>query len=87
MKWILLGFGILLMAVLIFSIIRGVSVIVNFFLRVVYGFLAIYLANWGLSCLGIHMFVGYNPVSLLTLGALGISGFIVLYGIMLGKFL
>lgn len=87
MKWIVIVGGVVLVAVLIFFIKKKLSAVLNFFLRVVYGFLAIYLANLGFSYLGIEIFVGFNPITALTLGSLGISGFFLLYGVMLGNFL
>lgn len=58
--------------------------------RVVFGFLArmaiggvgIYFCNLLLAKQHISVSVGLNPVSLLTVGALGISGFALLYGIL-----
>ena len=87
MHWILLASGVGIVAVLIFLARKKFSVFLNFLLRVVYGFLAIYLTNLGLAHLGIEIFVGFNPVTALTLGSLGISGFFLLYGVMLGNFL
>ena len=87
MQWILLTGGIGITAILIFLAKKKFSVFLNFLLRIVYGFLAVYLANLGLAHLGIEIFVGFNPVTALTLGSLGISGFFLLYGVMLGNFL
>ena len=54
------------------------------------------LRNRGIECIyandfftsqGIAISVGLNPVSLLTIGILGIGGFALLYGILACKFL
>lgn len=87
MQWILLASGIVVAGILIFLAKKKFSVLLNFLLRIVYGFLAVYLANLGFAYLGIEIFVGFNPVTALTLGSLGISGFFLLYGVMLGNFL
>ena len=87
MQWILMVGGVAIVAVLIFLAKKKFSAFLNFLLRIVYGFLAIYFANLGLAHLGIEIFVGFNPVTALTLGSLGISGFFLLYGVMLGNFL
>lgn len=87
MQWILLAGGVGIIAILIFLAKKKFSAFLNFLLRIVYGFLAIYLANMGFAHLGIEVFVGFNPVTALTLGSLGISGFFLLYGVMLGNFL
>lgn len=87
MEWILLIGGLVIVSVLIFLVKKKLSAVLNFSLRIVYGFLAIYLANLAFSHLGIEIYVGFNPVTALTLGSLGISGFFLLYGVMLGNFL
>ncbi len=87
MQWILVVGTIGIVAVLIFLAKKKFSVLLNFLLRIVYGFLAVYLANLGFAYLGLEIFVGFNPVTALTLGSLGISGFFLLYGVMLGNFL
>ena len=87
MQWILIVGAIGIVAVLIFLAKKKLSVLLNFLLRIVYGFLAVYLANLGFAHLGLEIFVGFNPVTALTLGSLGISGLFLLYGVMLGNFL
>ena len=87
MHWILLAGGVGIVVVLFFLAKKKFSTFLNFLLRIVYGFLAIYLTNLGFAHLGIEIFVGFNPVTALTLGSLGISGFFLLYGVMLGNFL
>lgn len=55
--------------------------ILNFFLRMVYGAIGIKVLNLILGFCGLSVTVGLNPVSLLTAGALGISGIGLLFGI------
>ncbi len=88
MKWLILGMLILSFVLIIIWLIREkLSQFLNFLLRIVFGFLAIYIANMCLEYWEISVSVGYNPISALTLGTLGISGFLLLYGIALGKIL
>jgi inhibitor of the pro-sigma K processing machinery len=48
----------------------------NFLLRAVFGAIGIYAVNILLSrYLGLEMHLGLNPLNLLTIGTLGISGF------------
>ena len=58
-----------------------------FFSRAAVGVVGISVVNKLLAAQGIAIAVGINPVSALTLGTLGISGFALLYGIMLYKIL
>lgn len=88
MKWFFLGLfllGIVSLTVWLFR--KKLSQVLNFALRIVGGFLAIYFVNLCLNYQQISVKVGYNPVSALTLGILGVSGFFLLYGIALGKIL
>ena len=55
--------------------------IINFLLRMVYGAVGIQMVNLALQFLGTPIMVGLNPVSLLTVGALGINGIGLLFGI------
>lgn len=88
MKWFLLCLFLLgLISLVIWLFRKKLSQVLNFALRIVGGFLAIYFVNLCLSYQQISVKVGYNPVSALTLGTLGISGFFLLYGIALGKIL
>lgn len=59
----------------------------NFFIRMILGAVGIAFCNQMLKSEGIEATVGINQVSLLTIGSLGISGFTLLYGIVLSKFL
>lgn len=77
-----------LFLLLIFSLAKKkISLILNFGLRAVFGFLGVYVINACLQFLEIEVAVGFNPATFLTLGTLGFSGFFLLYGIMFGKFL
>lgn len=51
------------------------DMILNFFLRVVFGVLGIYVCNTLFSSLGVGIYLGINLLNLLTVGTLGISGF------------
>ena len=52
------------------------DLILNFLLRVVFGAIAILIVNSLLSgVLGGNLHLGLNPLNLLTVGTLGISGF------------
>ena len=52
------------------------DLILNFLLRVVFGAIAIYAVNSLLSgVFGGNLHLGLNPLNLLTVGTLGISGF------------
>lgn len=63
---------------------RGAAV---FLTRAAVGAVGISVVNKLLAAQGIAVAVGINPVSALTIGTLGISGFALLYGIMLYRFL
>ena len=52
------------------------DLVLNFLLRMVMGVIGIYTYNTLLSsCLGLGIHIGINPLNLLTVGTLGISGF------------
>lgn len=63
------------------------QMLLNFMIRVVLGGIGIIYANDFLASQEIAISVGLNPVSLLTIGILGIGGFALLYGILACKFL
>ncbi len=83
---LVLAIVVLLVMVFSFAKKKG-TLILNFCLRVVFGFLAIYGVNYGLYTLDIVGGVGFNPISAVTLGTLGMPGFFLLYAISLTKFL
>lgn len=53
--------------------------------RAVVGAAGIFITNGVLASQGIAVAVGINPLSILTIGSLGISGFALLYGILFYK--
>ena len=60
------------------------DLILNFLLRVVFGAIAIYAVNSLLSgVFGGNLHLGLNPLNLLTVGTLGISGFGLVFAISL----
>ena len=62
-------------------------VLFQFVARVMLGFVGIYFFNKFLKIQAVPVAAGLNPVNLLTLGTLGISGFALVYGILFYKFL
>lgn len=58
-----------------------------FFSRAAVGIVGISIVNKVLEAQGVAVAVGVNPVSALTIGVLGISGFAPLYAIMLYQIL
>lgn len=61
---------------------KAAGVLVAFVLRVFAGAVGICVVNEVLESQGIAVAAGINPVSLLTVGTLGISGFALIYGIL-----
>lgn len=59
----------------------------HFLVRAILGWTAIYFCNEFLKMQAVSVAVGLNPISFLTVGTLGISGFALLYGIMLYQIL
>lgn len=58
------------------------DLILNFLLRMVFGAIAIYAVNTMLSgVFGGNFHLGLNPLNLLTVGTLGISGFGLVFAI------
>lgn len=58
------------------------KIIFQFLARAAVGLVTIYFCNGFLETQNITVAVGINPVSFLTVGTLGISGFLLLYGIL-----
>lgn len=58
------------------------KVLFQFLARAVVGLISIYFCNEMLALQNISVSVGMNPVSFLTVGVLGVSGFALLYGIL-----
>ena len=61
--------------------------IVNFLIRALVGMALIFFVNEFLSSRGIDAAVGFNAVTLLTSGTLGITGVALLYGIVFYRIL
>ncbi|MCC8018068.1 MAG: pro-sigmaK processing inhibitor BofA family protein [Clostridiales bacterium] len=59
------------------------EILLNFATRAVVCFIAVYFINSFLASRGVEVAVGFNLISLLTLGSLGFSGMAALYGILL----
>ena len=66
---------------------KAVGVLVAFVLRVFAGAVGIFVVNEVLESQGIAVAAGINPVSLLTVGTLGISGFALIYAILFYRLL
>ena len=54
---------------------------INFLLRAVFGTIGLYLCNTLLSALDIGIYMGINFINLLTIGSLGVSGFLLVFAI------
>lgn len=57
------------------------QIFVNFFIRAILGMGIIFLANQFFAHKGIDVKVGFNAISFLTCGMLGLPGVAMLYGI------
>jgi inhibitor of the pro-sigma K processing machinery len=80
-KYFLLGIIVVGSIIFISSLIRHKQeAFLNFVLRIVVGVLAIYCVNTILDNQGIATGVGINGFNLLTIGLLGLPGFILVYG-------
>lgn len=55
--------------------------LINFFVRAIFGMIIIYFANVFLGIQGIELQVGMNFVTFFVSGSLGIPGVAMLYGI------
>ena len=55
--------------------------IMNFLLRMVYGTVGIKILNLLFAWMGISVSVGVNPVSVLSVGILGLNGLGLVFGI------
>lgn len=74
--------GICILVLLIGILKRKAEIFLNFMVRIVVGFIGVYFLNTLLARQGIDVAVGLNVFSALTLGTLGMGGFVLLYGIM-----
>ena len=79
--------GICLVVLLMGMMKKKAKVVAVFFCRAAVGAVGISVVNQMLATKGIAIAVGINPVSALTIATLGMSGFALLYGIMLYKIL
>ena len=79
--------GICLVVLLMGMMKKKAKVVAVFLSRAAVGVVGISVVNQMLETQGIAIAVGINPVSALTIGTLGISGFALLYGIMFYKIL
>ena len=66
---------------------KRAQIILNFLVRTVLGAIMILLVNDILQKQGLDIYVGLNPVTLLTSGTLGIPGVCLLYSITWYQFL
>lgn len=81
-NYILIGIIVLCIGIFIISFIRHkYEMIINFILRMVVGIVGIYFINTILNFKDINDIVGINGYSVLTIGALGTPGFVLLYAI------
>lgn len=82
-NWILLAIIIFSSMVLIFiTYKRHRGVLTNIMLRLVGGLIGIIGTNWLMALIGYNLYVGINIWTAVTVGTLGIPGFILLYGIL-----
>lgn len=85
------SFGIIagILGVVLFIVLlkQRAQLVLQVFVRLALGAICIFFTNNFLAGQGIAWEVGINPVSLLTVGVLGISGFVLLYGIVACNFL
>ena len=79
--------GVCVLALLIGTMKQKAGWISAFVLRAFAGCVGICMVNDILASQGIAVAAGINPVSILTVGSLGISGFALIYGILLYRFL
>ncbi len=74
--------GICALVLLIGLLKRKAAIVLNIFVRVIVGCVAILFFNDFLQKQGIPVSAGINPLNLLTLGSLGTGGFALIYGIL-----
>ncbi|GFI46724.1 hypothetical protein IMSAGC019_02043 [Lachnospiraceae bacterium] len=73
--------GILVLVLVIGAAKNKAEWIINFVLRGVLGMVMVYFVNYFLSGRIPGIEIGYNPVTFITSGILGIPGVLMLYGI------
>ena len=74
--------GICVLVLVIGLMKRKAELLLNVMVRLVVGVIAIYFMNEFLATQGSTIAVGINPVSLITIGTLGVGGFGLLYGVL-----
>jgi len=79
--------AVLVMALAILAAKFNLTVLVNVFLRAVFGGIAIYFINSWVATTGINIPVGLNQWTVATVGIFGLPGLLLLYGIRLFTFL
>lgn len=79
---ILVMVGICLLVLLIGVMKKQAKALLGFIFRLIVGAGGILLANYFFAMQHIPLCVGVNPITLLTVGILGVCGFVLLYGIM-----
>ncbi|MCI9081661.1 MAG: transcriptional regulator [Lachnospiraceae bacterium] len=79
--------GICVLVLLMGLVKQKTQVIFVFVLRCIAGSVGISAVNELFKSQGIAVSAGINPVTVLTVGILGICGFALIYGILLYKFL
>ncbi|MDE6202891.1 MAG: pro-sigmaK processing inhibitor BofA family protein [Lachnospiraceae bacterium] len=73
--------GILVFVLLIGAVKNKAEWMLNFVLRGIAGMMAVYFLNLFLADVVPGMKIGYNPITFLTSGILGLPGIAMLYGI------
>lgn len=73
--------GILAVVLIIGAVKNKTEWIVNFMLRGVMGMMSIYFLNLLLADILPGVRIGYNPITFVTTGILGVPGIAMLYGI------
>lgn len=78
--------GICLLVLCIVYFKKGINLLINFATRALVGMVSIYLINQGLVAIGMgSLYVGFNYITALTCGTLGLPGLALLYGVMVFK--
>ncbi|MBD5547670.1 MAG: Pro-sigmaK processing inhibitor BofA [Lachnospiraceae bacterium] len=74
--------AVILVVVLLIGIMKSrAEWMINFILRGVLGMMSIYFVNFLLADVLPGVQIGYNPITFLTTGVLGVPGIAMLYGI------
>lgn len=84
MLWMVLICGIVLVIILFKS---KIEFVINMVLRMMMGTIGVYFVNSILFAQGLECGIGINVITMLTLGTLGLPGFLLLYGVIFYKML